>query len=184
MINLLPDERKRAIRAGRANRLLVRYLFLVILFGVIVAAFVGLSYFYLFNQKNIAEDTIAVNQAESAQLSDEQEAITEFEQNLAIAKDVLAKKIDYSGILLRYASVIPKGNVIESVTLDPSVTSSETTLNIRSLTDQAALNLKESMIRSPYFEEVKFVNLTRDNDGKYPIRSTMSLKIKQELLNE
>lgn len=69
MINLLPPESKRELRAARSNTLLLRYN--IFLLGALAFLFLatGIVYVYLSDAKTKAERTVAENQVRTANYS-------------------------------------------------------------------------------------------------------------------
>ena len=93
MINLLPHEEKRQLRAARSNTLLVRYnILLIAAVGVLTLA-VAVTFFYLTTTKTAAENSINHNTAKVSSFSSVVAEATHFKSDLAIAKLV------YSGAL-------------------------------------------------------------------------------------
>lgn len=184
MINLLPEYDKREIKAGITNRLLVRYLSMFLGLAVFMMLALVAVYFYLSNTKVAAEDNIARNQADSLELTAKQKEVNDFKSDLATAKQILDKQVNYSTIILRFASTIPSGVVVDNLALDPETIDQPTKINARTKTEQAAINLKNALNRSPYFDDAYFDTITRTEDDDYPYTVTMSVTFTQELLDE
>jgi hypothetical protein len=184
MINLLPDIHKKELSAGRTNELLVRYVLVLLGFTVLVAVFAGLIYVYLSSTQASAERSLEENNKSRASLAEEKREIEAFEQNLRIAKTLLDKKIDYSGLVLKYASVIPPRNILKDIRLDTTVTTAPSIIGAGSLSEQDALNLKNNLQASPYFDDVHFESITFNSQSDYPFESVINLTITEELFNE
>ena len=183
MINLLPAHDKTLLRAGRANWLLVRY---VAGTGGVIAITVlllGATWMFLVSveanaNKRIEENTQAVN-ALAAEMQD----VREFEQNLGVAKQILEKEVNYSAIILRYASVIPGDTIIESLTLDPSVIGQPSSFTAKAKSEAAVLRFKDALANSPYFSDVRFSDITyEESSEEYPYTIAITLQINQDLL--
>ena len=184
MINLLPNDEKREILAGRTNRLLVRYNILLVIVMIMTLAAFGFVWLYLENIRTSSQEKIEQNEISSRQLLNKQQSINTFRANLNTAKTILDKQINYSTILLKVASTIPSGVVLDELTLDPSTIGKPTVLNARARSEAALLKLKESFSESSFYSDAHFDTITRtasDND-KYPYHVTMTVTFTQELL--
>ncbi len=62
MINLLPDETKRQLKAARLNTVLIKYIIFLVLAAIFLGAACGISYAVLSNSKDDAEKVISQNQ--------------------------------------------------------------------------------------------------------------------------
>lgn len=184
MINLLPDFDKREIRAGISNRLLVRYLSMFLGLAVFMLLALIAVYFYLANTKSVAEDNISRNEVDSRELTVKQQEVNSFKSDLATAKQILDKQVNYSSIILRFASSIPSGVVVDNLALDAETIGQPTKINARTKSEQAAINLKDSLNRSSYFKDAYFDTISRTDDDDYPYSVTMSVTFTPELLND
>lgn len=184
MINLLPEFEKREIRAGISNRLLVRYLLLFLALAVFMVLSMVAVYFYLVNTKSVAQDNIASNEADSRELTAKLQDVNAFRSDLATAKQILDKQVNYSAMILRFARSMPSGVVVDTLSLDPETLGQPTKINARTKSEQAAINLKDTLNRSPYFEDAYFDTISRAEGGDYPYSVTMSVTFTKELLDD
>ena len=107
MMNLLPAGQKRDIRAGRANVLLARYSILTLVALIMLVVVMAIAWLLLNNIRQAAQAEIDASDQSSLLLAKDVQAVKEFKSNLAVAKQILDQEVDYSAIILRYASVIP-----------------------------------------------------------------------------
>ena len=185
MINLLPQQEKAEIRAGRTNRLLLRYIILFAVLMLVLFAELGVGYLSMAQTKSHADTRIADNQASSAASIKDQQRVQAFTTDLATAKQILDKQVNYSSVLLKVSSVFPPGTVVDQLVLDPATFGKPTTLSVRAVSDAAALQLKDAMNSSPYFKDPHFetIGTSAGNDvGKYPITLRLTVIFTQELL--
>jgi len=184
MINLLPLNEKKLIRAGRANRLLIRYVLLILALMVGLTAVFSFVWLYLRNTEQSAQRKIAESEASSKQLQSTVSQIESFKSNLSSANQILAKRIDYSGIILRYASTIPSGVIIDTMTLSPTIAGEPTELVAQAKDAATVIKLKDSLNDSPYFSDAYFTEVSRNAEGPYQYTIRLSVTIKQELLDD
>ncbi len=183
MINLLPTSEKREILAGRTNRLLVRYIFLLIVVMVMTLAAFGFVWYYLETTRSTSQAKIEENEANTRQLLSQKQAIAEFKTNLKTAKTVLDKQVSYSTIVLRVASTIPDGVVLNQLTLDPTTVGKPTVITARARTEAALLKFKDVFAGSPYYSDAQFGTITNTevSSDKYPYQITMTVTFTKEL---
>lgn len=184
MINLLPIEDKKILRAGRSNWLLVRY----VIFGLGVSASIivitVLTWLYLGTIRSDALARIEENEAEVSKLAPDKIQVDEFEANLTIAKQILSKEVNYSAIVLRYASVIPDGTIIDSMVLEPSIIGTPSTFTARAKSEQKVLELKDALNASSYFRDVRFSEISVDRNGEYRYSVNISLIVDKSILED
>lgn len=186
MINLLPPELKSEIRAGQTNVLLLRYCITTIFLALLLAVAIVGVYYIISTTKSRAEESVQQGNAKIAQHQSTQKQFDEFASNLAIAKSILSKDVRYSKISVKIAQALPKNIVLDSLELDAGNFGSATVLNARGKSYNDALLLKESLEKSPLFDDVHFVSVNRsaESDGNsqsYPFSIAISVIIRPEV---
>lgn len=187
MINLLPIDDKKEILAGRSNRLLVRYILLFLALAVFMILSLVAVYIYLSNTKSVAEANIASNENDSRELLAKQQEVNAFKSDLATAKQILDKQVNYSSIILKAAGVIPSGIIIDNLTLDPETIGTPTKFNARAKSEQAAIRFKDALNKSPYFENAYFDTISTEeseSNSGYAYSVIMTVTFTRELLND
>jgi len=180
MINLLPDDAKKQIKAGRTNVILMKYLFtLGISIAFLAAISIG-SYFVLLGTKTNAEAIMSNNTSNTNAYSTVQAQAASLRSSLSTVKTILDQEVVYTKVITNIASSIPTGVVLESLTLSPTTFGQPVTLQAHAKTTDAAIALKQQFQSSPLFSGVTFQSLssatTALSDG-YPISVTLSLTI-------
>lgn len=182
MINLLPPNEKRQLRAGRSNTLLIRYNFFMLgALGFMLLA-IGFTYVYLNTTKVNAETVINNNKQKVSDFTDVEKSAAEFRSNLATAKQILDREVIYTKVILEIAHLMPGGTILESLTLDPSTFGTETSITAKAKSYDNAIALKDSFQKSNLFTDVHFENITvNDADGgSYPITVNLNVTIKKD----
>ncbi len=186
MINLLPYEKKAEARAARTNTILVRY---ILILGSAVLLLTGLviaSYIVLFTAKQQAEAKVERNESQVTEYTKINNDATELRTNLATAKTILDKETNYSALVYAIAASVPRGVVLDSLTLDSKTLGKETELTANARSNQSAIELKESFAKqTDLFGDVKFSSISGGESAsnpEYPVKVTLSLIIKQEAL--
>ena len=194
MINLLPTQTKRQLRAARANVLLLRY-------TILSAATVGFLaigtlsiYFVMGNIKTSAESTTTDNQSQISNFNSVQTEANEFRANLNTAKTILDKEVIYSQAILDIAQVIPEGVIIDSLSLDSASFGSPMAINAKAKSYDRAIALKDTLEKSEIFSNVHFTTVSSStsggssgegsnssaNDYPYTVNLTATLNKKEE----
>lgn len=189
MINLLPPETKRQVRAARMNVTLYRYCTLVITTALLLGAVFGVGFWATMNDKQLADHVKEENLAAAQEYAQTKAAAEEFAKNLATAKTILGSDVSFTDLIFAIAAVVPQGVVLNNLTLGS--TSTTTTANAngpidisgRAVSYEQAVNLKNRLENSPIFENVNIANISKSDSTasasaltqKYPF--AVSLKV-------
>ncbi len=179
MINLLPKQYKKDIKAGRTNLLLVRYNLLMIGALIFTLASMAILYFYLGNSKAGAELTIADNKTKVGEYAVVETKAAEFRSHLTTAKQILNQEVTYTKTVLQIAHLIPAGVVIDTLALDQKTFGTATVISAHCKTPEAATALKSSFQGSPLLSNVHFESITvNENDSTgYPYTVGLNITI-------
>ena len=182
MINLLPPEQLRELRAARANTLLLRYNILLAGVLVFIALALVVTFFYLNTIQDIAIQTKRDNDAKVTSYAKIDTEAKAFRNDLANAKTIMDKDATYSKTLLAIAKVLPKGVVFNTISLDASTFGTPMTLALKATDEKTAVAAKDAFSKSPMFSDVHFTSLTRDAQSKdsHPISANLSVIINKD----
>ena len=180
MINLLPPDDLKELRAARSNRLLMRYLILSLVAIVLVAGELFGAYTLIANTKARSEEVIAENEQKSAEYASVKVEAENFRKNLSTANSILSKQVPYTSIMTRVANLLPSGVVMDQLVIDPATFGQPTTIAIRAKSNAAAIDLKTKLQDSGIFDQVNFITIssTPDNNSSYPYTATLSVIFK------
>jgi hypothetical protein len=186
VINLLPDERKKEIRAGRANVLLLRYIVITLTAVVLLGGLLVGSYVVLDGAKQGAQLKVSENQARVSAYNDVRSQADSFRADLATAKSVLDNDISYTKLIYKIANKVPHNVVLNDLTLDPASFGTALTMNASAKTFDDAGKLRDSFINSgEIFTNVQLKSLSSGDDsssGSYPVNVTLSVVINKGAL--
>jgi len=178
MINLLPDEAKKEIRAARTNIRLRNYLLML---GIGVIFLVGLCfavYLALDGEKASAEAIINSNRSKSTSYGSVEAQGNMLRTSLTTAKSILDQEVLYSKVITGIAALTPSGVVIDGLSLAPTTFGGPLSLQVYAKSNEAALSLKEKFQSSPLFSSVNFQSLSSSTAaGAYPVSATLSVVI-------
>ena len=183
MINLLPHEETRQLRAARTNVLLARYNILLLAAVAFLFAAVGVTYLQLTNLKNTAEASINQNENRSSDFTPVADQAEQFRTNLGTAKQILDREVTYTKVVLAIAKVLPSGVVLENLNLDSQTFGTPTTLIAHAKNYTSALALKDSFQTSILFSDVHFESIASGDasaNADYPVTVNLSVTIKKD----
>ncbi len=180
MINLLPPETKAQTNAARQNRLLLRYnIMLLAALGFLLLA-MGVVYIYLASTKAAAEDTVTENIARAGNFGTVETEADAFRQDLSHAKQILDSDVTYTKVILEIANVLPRGVVLDTLSLDSESFGSPTTLAANAVNYETVLRLKDSLQASTIFSNVSIQTISDSRSGAYPLNATLSVTIRKD----
>lgn len=166
MINLLPREQQREIRAARTNTLLLRYLILLIGAVLFLLGALGVTYVSLAASARQADHIREQNERAAIGYQETQIAATALRSELSNAKSLFESEIRYSKVLLRLSALLPEGTSIESFTIDNTSFSQPITLSVHVSGEQQARQLEQNFQSSPYTTKVSMTGISVNSDGK------------------
>lgn len=184
MINLLPDDTKKDIRAARANVILLRYNFLTLIAIGLLGCISALFYVVMHNTQSTAVTTTQDNSALAASFEPIRKNADEYRTNLSIASQILKNSTDYTNIVMSITKLLPTGVVMDNITVNSADFGKPTTLSAHVKTFEKATELKQSFESSKLFTNVHLQNVTNDGDTTtvpgYPISVSIAVQVNKE----
>jgi hypothetical protein len=154
MINLLPQENQKEIRAAYVNTLLIRYLILLVCALIFLVGAIGFSYFYLGQAGARADETKIANEQKAAGFTDTQGVATTLRSQLSAARSLFDGEIRYSKALINFSLLFPEGTSINGITFNESSFGQSTTLPVQVRGEAEARALQASFESSPFVSGV------------------------------
>lgn len=168
MINLLPRERRKEIRAAYSNTLLLRYLLLLLgALGFLLIA-LGITYFALFRAAAQADVTREDNEQRATGYTETQTVATKFRSDLTSAKTLFDEEVRYSLVLMRFSQLLPEGTAADSLSLTSGSFSQPSSMAIRVRNESAAKRLYANFSASEYVSDVSLGNINTTGNSDYP----------------
>lgn len=184
MINLLPEQSKKDIRAARSNVTLLNYI-LILGLGVVFLGIICVGvYVVLIGTQADAERLIAVNKNKSSAYTSVQQQGTALRAGLTSAKTILDQEVVYTKIITGIAALMPAGVVLDSLTLSPTTLGTPTNMQFFAKTTDDALKLKDNFQASQLFTNVSFQSLSNSTSqaGDYPVSAILNVTINKSAL--
>lgn len=180
MINLLPNDVKRQIRAAHWNIDLRRYM-IILIFALIFLAVISVGvYLILMDTKANAERLTQTHQAHVTTNATTESQAAAFKSNLTTAKSILDQQVLYTKIIAGIAQALPNGVILDGLSLNPTIIGSATTLKAHAKTDTQALSILANFQASQLFSNVSVQSLSQDKTDTttaYPWSVTIGLTI-------
>ena len=180
MINLLPDEEKRNIRAGRMNVVLLRYNIMILVAIIILVLFSVMFWVVLHATQSAAVSTSNENNSEASSYTNVRQDAVNYTKNLAVAKTIFSNAIGYTDIINSITKLVPSGVVMDSLNLSDSTFGQQSSFSAHARNYESATKLKENFQSSKLFSNVFFQALTvggSSPDIKYPVSFVISAKL-------
>lgn len=181
MINLLPDDIKKEIKAARMNVVLLQYNFYVL---IAVFIMLGLCFvFYLFLNSNLtsAQSTSEENKSTIASLQAVRTAAEEYKEDLTLAKTIFDDSISFTEVIFAITKIVPDGVVLDNVDLSLDDFGKPILFAAHAEDYDKATMLKDTFEKSNIFDNVFLQNLSvaADDQGNtddvlYPVSFTVS----------
>ena len=179
MINLLPDETKKQLRAARSNTGLVKYVVFLGCSVIFLAVACQVSYVFLNGTKIEAEKIITNNESKSDSYLSVSSQANAIVAKLSTAKTILDKQVSYSSIIMGIGAVLPEGVVLDELSLSSTSLSSTTSLKMHAkttgLTDKLKTNFQQSTLFSNF--TIQSSNTSSADNSGYPVEINASISI-------
>ena len=161
MINLLPSETKHEVRAARMNVILRNYCFMLLGAATLLGAAFAAGLWVTTNDKASAEADNSKSQAVANEYQATRTAAEAFAKQLTLAKSILASEVSLTQTVTDIAAIIPRGVVLNTLTLGGTSTAN-TPIDIsgRATSNAAIIDLRNSLENSSIFESVSISNIT------------------------
>lgn len=181
MINLLPVETKKELRAARTNTVLIRYL-IFIGFSIAFLTLASIvSYWFLTgiednNKKAVSDQKTVQTAYESAQ-----KQLDVMTNDIAIASNIIDQQTNFSSIITDLAATIPSGVVIDSLKLNNSDIGKPITISGKAISEDAVNTLRNNLSGSQNYSSPSVQSVSDSRDSNYPITITINITINRKV---
>lgn len=181
MINLLPDNYKKEIRAARTNVILLRYNFLFLASAGFILASSLVIFVLLRGAEDSAKRANEVNSSEAVEYTAIKNKADEYRKNLGVAKKILDNEVVYTDKVFALTKLLPEGVILDSLNLNAKEFGSPSILSAHAKDYAKVTLLKESLEKSTVVSDVHFQSIMNDGGGNtggaYPIAVSISVTI-------
>lgn len=179
MINLMPDESKKQLKAARLNVSILNYFLILLGAGVFLLFILYGSGLLLRQTEESAKQLILANDTKAEVFDATQAQITELSAQLSDARTVLDGQRSYSKILAAIGQGMTPGTVIDELSLTPAALNGEPFVaTIFATSSTATVELQESLENSGTFSSVTISSITQSNAVEgYTVSASMTLTL-------
>jgi len=184
MINLLPNETKRQIRAARINVNLIKYLIFSIFAATFLALACATTYLFIINTKPVNNNAaITTNQSNSTNYDIAKNQYDTLLTNFTAAKPVVDQQIAYSTIVTNIAAALPSGVILSNLSLSSSKLGTPLTLQLKAKSTDLEQKIKVNFQNLPMFTNVTIQSSKSDSSdvSGYPISINLNTVINKGL---
>ena len=192
MINLLPPDSAKQLRAARHNATLLRFVIANgIVLGLIVVVYI--ITFGLMKATEISSVASSTeNQQRIASLQETEKTAKEYTENLKLAKSIFDSELSHTTALRKIASALPAGTVLTSLTLDSATAGQPTTLVVLAKNQAAALAVKQNLEEAAIAKDITIANITTETASttegtpanEYPVSISLNLTYDQSIFKQ
>ncbi len=183
MINLLPEENKRNIRAARTNIILLRYNFITLAAVGLLFSFCGIFYFILSSNQASAHDRSQQNESMAASYSEVKQKAEAYRSDLQTAKIILDREVNYTNVVFEITKLLPSGVILDGINLTAADFGKQISFSSHAKSYDHVIELKEKLQKSTLFSNVYFQDIVNTTTGSnetkspYPIAVTVSAQL-------
>lgn len=179
MINLLPYDTKKQIKAARTNTTLIKYLFI----SIFAIAFIILSslmvYVLLINSQPKTTTTANASQTSESEYSTLKSQLDNMYLSFSSTKPILQQQISTSEIIIGIGANLPPNVVLGDLSINSSKIGIPISLSAKAKSSSDVAKIKESLQKSSMFTNISLQSeKTNSNDTSgYPVSVTINLTI-------
>jgi Tfp pilus assembly protein PilN len=183
MINLMPTETKRQIRAGRVNVILLRYIIVLACALAFLVLIAGVAHIILDNTKANAQAVINANQTKTTDADDTVAQVAALNASVSSGKQILDSEVDYSKILTSIGALVPKNVIINKLTLTSASFGTPISIQLFAKTSADLTAAQTSFTGSALFTGVTLPSISQSGgNAQYPASATMTATLNKVAL--
>lgn len=170
MINLLPNETQKQLRAARSNVKLINYILFSILAVIFLTIACFVTYLYLNNIDTTFKEANEVANQPTGQYALIKNQIDNTNTTITSSKNALNQQISYSNIITSIGSSLPEGVILDALSLNnESSFNNPIILRFKSTSADKKTAIEESLKKLPIFSTFTISTTENSNDQSYPI---------------
>lgn len=180
MINLLPIETKKELRAARTNTTLIRYLIFIgfsIAF-LIIASLV--SYWFLIGIEDNNKKAVSDQKTVQTAYDSAKKQLDTMTNDVAIASSIIDQQTNFSSIITDFASVVPDGIVIDNLKINTSDIGKSITITGKAISESVVNTLRNNLSGSENYSSPSVQSVSDSRDSNYPISININVTINRK----
>jgi len=177
MINLLPSETKKELKAAHFNVILLRYIAFLGVAIVFLVILSGASYWLLNSIKDSNNQLPGDQQSTKTIYESSKKQLDAIISNITIAKTIFDQEVSYSTIITSLAVVLPDGIVIDKLKIEDNDIGKPLTLKANAKNESLVSELRNNLAQSSIFSNTSVQSATNNQNQDYPIAIVINLTI-------
>lgn len=187
MINLLPYDTVKELRAGQTNAHLLNFIVMLAVAVVFVACVTALAYIGLLAARNDAMERDTSAQQALAARSQDSKQIESFRKSLDDAEKITSVQARYSEIFIAIGKALPSNAVIKNLSVEPANINQGIDMTVYSKTKEAMTEIKNNMqANEEVFKDVSFssvdFNTCDPSAQKYSCEAVVNVMLNDKVL--
>jgi hypothetical protein len=183
MINLLPSDTKREIRAAHTNVVLVKCLIFTLLAVFFLTAACFTTYILINKATQHSNNTTSVDNSRDASYDSIKSQADAIDMTMSTAKSILDQQISYSDIVMGIATSLPSGVIMDTLTLDESSFNAPVSLQLYTASASIEPTIKASFQKSSLFQNYTLDNITSSSNTTtgYPVQINIRVSLQRKV---
>ncbi len=179
MINLLPYENKKQLRAARHNVILAKCM-IFLMSGILFLTIACFGAYSLLRPGKSSGS--AATDKESLSIISQ---ANDIKSDIALSKNILNKHVKYSDIILELAGSLPSGVIISNLSINSTSLMSPIQLTLQAVSEEKAQETKNNLNKSAMFSKASIISVTSDTTNSQPgYPATISLMVTIDKVNK
>lgn len=175
MINLIPHDLRSQRQYARRNRMLLGYIFALVLAAILVAVTMTISLGFVGADEAQLRSTIEDNSAEIAKLESEIKDLNTVSNRLNTADKLYESSVKFSNLIPEIGSLLPQGTVLNSLSLTGGNTD-PLSLDVEMTSADLSAVLQKNLVSSELFEAADVNSISsKSTEGIYKYAASVSV---------
>lgn len=164
MINLISPVRKDELRFAKLNRVVLRYLRLIIVLLIVIGGILGGTLYYIGTLKTHVAADVATKKLEIAKNTPFMKQAQDVSDRLIAIKSIQASQTRFSLLLDDLAKVLPQGVAIDTITLTGD-DSKPVRIAVTGNSYNSILAFRDAVVKSARISGVDLETIAQDTSG-------------------
>jgi len=175
MINLLPNDLKQSRLFGRRSRVLLSYIFALLIAALLIEVIMLVSIWFVGSNESFLNASIQNNQVQVTSLEGDIKDLSATVSRLGITEKLFDNSIKFSELIPQIGGILPQGAIINSLTLTGG-NADPLALNVDLTTADLSSVLQRNLADSELFEAADIGAISpKGADGIYKYSATVTV---------
>lgn len=185
MINLISPNHRANLRTSKNNTILLGYVELIIAAMVVIAATIGVSYYFLKVEHDNVKKTADLEAASAKKLEAVNKKATNLKTDIAAIEGVLENDVHFSSILTQFGGLMAPGSALTGLSISKEDPSLPLVVSAQVVNETTAVVLLNNLRSSPLVSTVTLkmvqkLEATTEGPQKYSYSATYEVVLDPE----